>query len=124
MNSAVQVTPEEPLYRLPETVSWRDTDTDCTIVLAQPDLEPELWEQYLDGAVRSYRKHGVECALDLESFRDGRDTTLFYTALDDSGRMVGGLRAKGPYFGAEESHALVEWEGHPDDLRPAAVRCG
>ena len=27
--------------------------------------------------------------------------------------MLGGLRAKGPYFSADESHAIVEWEGQP-----------
>jgi len=113
MNASVLYAPDETLYRLPETVSWRDTDTGCTMVLAQPSGEPDLWEDYLQGALRSYRKHGVECALDLDSFSDGRDTTLFYTALDDSGRMLGGLRAKGPYGSADESHAIVEWDGHP-----------
>ncbi len=63
-------------------------------MLAQPDSEPGLWNDYLQGALQSYEKHGVEAALDLDSFRDGRDTTLFYTALDDSGKMLGGLRAK------------------------------
>lgn len=113
MNISVLSVPDETLYRLPETISWQDEDTGCTIVLAQPDSEPGLWEDYLQGAERSYRKHGVECALDVDSFRDGSDTTLFYTALDANDRVVGGLRAKGPYFAAEDSHALIEWEGHP-----------
>lgn len=112
MNASVLNVPDDTLYRLPETISWQDEDTACTIVLAQPDSEPELWQDYLQGAVMNYRKHGVEDALDLESFEDGRDTTLFYTALDGNGRVVGGLRAKGPYFSADESHAIVEWEGH------------
>jgi hypothetical protein len=113
MNTSVLTVPEVALYRLPETISWQDEDTGCTIVLAQPESEPGLWHDYLEGAQRSYRKHHVECALDLDSFSDGHDTTLFYTALDSEDRMVGGLRAKGPYFSAEESHAIVEWEGHP-----------
>lgn len=113
MNTSVLNVPDETLYRLPETISWQDEDTGCTIVLAQPDSEPGLWQDYLRGAQRSYRKHGVECALALETFRDGSDTTLFYTALDNNDRVVGGLRAKGPYFDADESHAIVEWEGHP-----------
>ncbi len=81
-------------------------------MLAQPDSEPTLW-QTTSWSERNYRKHGVEAALDLDSFRDGRDTTLFYTALDADGRVVGGLRAMGPYFDADESHAIVEWEGQP-----------
>lgn len=113
MNTSVLAVPDETLYHLPETISWQDEDTGCTIVLAQPDSEPTLWQDYLQGAQRNYRKHGVEAALDLDSFSDGRDTTLFYTALDDDGRVVGGLRAKGPYFDADESHAIVEWEGQP-----------
>ncbi|AQT78438.1 hypothetical protein B1R94_03065 [Mycolicibacterium litorale] len=119
MNASVLDFPDQKLYRLPETISWRDADTGCTIVLAQPDSEPELWEDYLQGALRSYRKHGVEAALDADSFSDGRDTTLFYTALDDDGRMLGGLRAKGPYRSADESHAIVEWADQPGQ---AAVR--
>ncbi|MCV7178735.1 hypothetical protein [Mycolicibacterium sphagni] len=113
MNASVLDFPDQKIYSLPETISWRDEDTGCTIVLAQPDSEPELWEDYLQGAVKSYEKHGVGAALDIESFSDGRDTTLFYTALDDNGRMLGGLRAKGPYLAADESHAIVEWEGQP-----------
>ncbi|BBX10285.1 hypothetical protein [Mycolicibacterium aichiense] len=113
MNASVLAFPEQKLYSLPETISWRDEDTGCTIVLAQPDSEPELWEDYLQGALNSYAKHGVEAALDIDSFRDGRDTTLFYTALDDNGKMLGGLRAKGPYLLADESHAIVEWDGQP-----------
>ena len=111
MNASVLDFPNQKLYSLPETISWRDEDTGCTIVLAQPDSEPELWEDYLQGATNSYRKHGVEAALDIDSFSDGRDTTLFYTALDEDGRMLGGLRAKGPYLNPDESHAIVEWEG-------------
>jgi len=112
INCALDVA-DETLHYLPETISWLDTDTGCTMVLAQPADEPGLWQEYVSGALTSYRKHGVESALDIDSFSDGRDSTLFYTALDDSGRMVGGLRAKGPYHRAEESHALVEWQGHP-----------
>ncbi len=33
--------------------------------------------------------------------------------------MIGGVRAKGPLESAEDSHALVEWAGHPGQ---AAVR--
>ncbi len=117
MNASVLAFPEEKkLYTLPETISWRDEDTGCTIVLAQPDSEPGLWEDCLrGGALNSYaKKHGVEAALDIDSFRDGHDTTLFYTALDENGRMLGGLRAKGgPYLLADESHAIVEWDGQP-----------
>lgn len=99
------------LAELPSTVSWYDSDTECTMMLTRPPLEPGLWQDYLKGAWRSYRKHGVETALDVESIADGHDTALFYAAVDSSGNVVGGLRAKGPYVDAHESHALVEWAG-------------
>jgi hypothetical protein len=36
---------------------------------------------------------------------------MFFTVIDDAGRMVGGVRAKGPLRSADDSHAVVEWEG-------------
>ncbi|SOJ53889.1 hypothetical protein MSIMFB_01387 [Mycobacterium simulans] len=109
MPGAVKTMP----YRLPATFNWLDRDTGCTIVLSQPECEPKLWEQYLSGALASYSKYGVESALDFEQMRDGRDTTLFYTAVDDGGRVLGGVRVRGPLPSAEEAHALVEWVDQP-----------
>jgi hypothetical protein len=68
---------------------------------------------YLAGAQRSYRKHGVERALNMAQIQDGNDTALFFAAVDDSGKVIGGTRAKGPYRRAEDSHAAVEWAGQP-----------
>jgi len=101
------------------SLRWNDADTGCTVVMATPSAEPRLWHEYLGGARRSYRKFGVEDALELDSIRDGNDTAMFFAVRDDSGRMIGGLRAKGPLESAEDSHALVEWAGHPGQ---AAVR--
>jgi hypothetical protein len=92
---------------------WHDADTDCTIVVSQPQAEPDLWIEYLLGAERSYHKHGVDAALDWDEIADGGDTALFFAAIDGSGKCVGGARAKEPYRSAEESHAVVEWEGQP-----------
>lgn len=98
---------------LPGTASWWDSDTECTLIVARPSDEPELWADYLAGAVDSYRKHGVECALDMAALRTGCDTVLFFAAVDDHGHMVAGVRAKGPLRSAEDSHAVVEWAGRP-----------
>lgn len=95
----------------PTSPRWHDADTDCTIVVAQPQAEPELWVEYLAGAQRSYHKHGVDAALDWDEIADGSDTALFFAAIDASGKVAGGVRAKEPYRSAEESHAVVEWEG-------------
>ncbi|MCW2687803.1 MAG: hypothetical protein JWR37_2693 [Mycobacterium sp.] len=98
-------------FDIKETLDWWDSDTGCTVVVAPPSAEPKLWAEYLEGAQRSYRKHGVERALDLRAIRTGSDTALFFAAVDETGRVVGGTRAKGPLRSADESHAVVEWAG-------------
>jgi hypothetical protein len=94
-------------------VEWWDPDTECTLVAAQPATEPQLWAEYVRGARDSYCRHGVERALDLTSLRNPNNTSLFLAALDQTGQMVAGVRAKGPYDAADESHAVVEWHGRP-----------
>ena len=102
-----------PSVRLESSAQWWDPDTECTLVLARPGDEPALWQEYLAGADYSYRKHGVECALDIEEIRDGSDTALFFVAIDSNKRIVAGVRAKGPLIDADDSHAVVEWAGQP-----------
>jgi hypothetical protein len=101
--------------RFPPTsgFEWWDPDAECTLVVSSPSADPDLWKDYLAGAVRSYRKHRVERALDLAAFRDGADTAMFWAAVDADGRVIGGVRAKGPLTCADESHAVVEWAGQP-----------
>jgi len=94
-------------------LSWRDPDIDATLVVSQPSADPDLWSEYSAGAQRSYRKHGVESALDIEALHSGADTAMFFAVIDDDGRMVAGVRAKGPLRSADDSHAVVEWEGQP-----------
>jgi hypothetical protein len=94
-------------------IDWWDPETECTLVASEPSAEPQLWTEYVRRARDSYRKHGVEVALELDSLRRPQATSLFLTALDRSGRMVAGVRAKGPYRAAEDSHAVVEWSGRP-----------
>ncbi len=102
-----------PSVRLDTSARWWDPDTKCNLLLARPSDEPELWQEYLAGADYSYRKHGVECALDIDAIKDGSDTVLFLAAIDSRDRIVAGVRAKGPLRGADDSHAVVEWEGQP-----------
>jgi len=98
---------------LPHSINWFDSDTDCTVAISQPDTDPELWHDYLDAAQQSYRAHGVEDVVNAPAIRDGHDTALFWTVSDRRGRLVGGVRAKGPLRGADDSHAVVEWAGRP-----------
>ena len=100
-------------FRLSQGLSWRDPDIDCTLVISQPSTDRGLWAEYVLGAHRSYRKHGVECALDVDALRSGADTTMYLAVIDPAGRMVAGVRAKGPLRSADDSHAIVEWAGQP-----------
>jgi hypothetical protein len=100
-------------FRLRQPLSWHDPDIDCTLVISQPSTDPGLWARYSAGAHRSYRKHGVECALDSDALRSGADTIMFFTVINDAGRMMAGVRAKGPLQSADDSHAVVEWAGQP-----------
>jgi hypothetical protein len=100
-------------FTLPRSFSWRDSHIDCTLAIAQPSAEPELWSEFVAGAHRSYRNRGVEAALDIDVMRTGSDTAMFFVVLDDAGRMLAGLRAKGPLRSADDSHAVIEWSGQP-----------
>ncbi|MGA8331680.1 MAG: hypothetical protein WB777_20630 [Mycobacterium sp.] len=100
-------------FYLRESLKWYDPDIGCTLVVSEPSTDPALWAEYAAGALRNYRKHGVECALDVEALRSGADTALFFAVVDDAGRTVAGVRAIGPLRSAEDSHALVEWAGQP-----------
>ncbi|MGU3499538.1 hypothetical protein [Mycobacterium sp. C31M] len=95
------------------SVRWRSHDADCTLVLATPWAEPELWDDFVAGAVRSYRKHGVVQAIEPSTLADPFTTSLFLAAVTDDGRVIGGVRAQGPYRDADEAHAIVEWAGQP-----------
>ncbi|MBV8929702.1 MAG: hypothetical protein JO152_11320 [Mycobacteriaceae bacterium] len=120
MTTAYLPAPPSPhAFRLPENIRWWDVNTECILVISQPSVDPDLWQLYLDGAQRSYRKHGVESVLDIDAIRNGQDTVLFWAALDGAGQVLAGVRAKGPLRSAEDSHAVVEWAGQPGE---AAVR--
>ncbi|WP_428342620.1 hypothetical protein [Mycobacterium sp.] len=99
-------------FSLNQSFSWPDPDIDGTLVISQPSVDPELWADYAAGAVRSYSKRGVECALDLEALRSGDDTIMFGAVVGDSGRVVGGYRAIA-LRSADQSHAVAEWAGQP-----------
>jgi hypothetical protein len=105
--------------RLAKRLWWRDADTGCRLVITHPYAEPDLWQQYAAGAEHSYRRHGVECALDPDALATGDDTAAFFVVVDDGDTVLGGVRAKGPYGRAQDSHALIEWADQPGE---AAVK--
>jgi hypothetical protein len=94
-------------------VSWWDADAECTVAIARPSDNDALWQEYLHGAERSYRAHGIGNAIDVDAIHRSADTTLFWTMLDPTGTVAGGIRAVGPLTSPLESHAVVEWAGQP-----------
>jgi hypothetical protein len=100
-------------FRLQQRLSWHDVDTGCTLIVSQPAIDSALWAEYSVGAQLSYREHDVECALDVEALHSGADTIMFFAVINHDGRLLAGVRAKGPLRSADDSHALVEWAGQP-----------
>jgi len=105
--------PRRSVFRLQESLRWWDPDTRCTVIVSQPGTDPDLWSEYVRGAKRSYRTHGVERALDLDATQSRHNTSLFFAAVDEAGHVVGGVRATAPLRSADESHAIVEWADQP-----------
>ncbi len=98
---------------LDEGIRWFDSDTECTVVVSTPAADPALWAQFVEGAARSYHMHGIERALDMDSLADDANTQLFHVVVNDAGKIMAGIRAKGPLESPEESHAIVEWADRP-----------
>ena len=98
------------------TACW-DPVAECAMIMARPSAEPELFARYHRGAVASYERFGVSDALDSDVDRCADDTALFWAMTDVSGQVVGGVRAKGPLRGPEDSHAVVEWAGRPGEAQ-------
>ena len=94
-------------------MSWWDPDAECTVAIARPSDNDALWQEYLAGAERSYRRHGISAAIDVDAIRRSCDTTLFWTMLDATATVVGGIRAIGPLSSPDETHAVAEWAGQP-----------
>jgi hypothetical protein len=92
--------------------SYRIAGTGYRMVVASPASDPELWEQYLRTAHEGYRRHGVEGAFELDVIRDGRSTTLFAVAVDDSSNMVAGIRMQA-HESADDAPAVHMWDGQP-----------
>ncbi|BBZ28468.1 hypothetical protein MMAD_27630 [Mycolicibacterium madagascariense] len=101
--------------RLGGVISWWDPLGECAMTIADPHTAPELFAEYHTGAVKSYARFGVGDALDADVARCADDTTLFWALTDVDGRVIGGVRAKGPLRSPEESHAVVEWHGRPGE---------
>src|SRR5579859_4845296 len=93
--------------------SFVDGRSGVRIEVHHPLESPDRWRAYLDGAESRYRAHSILRAFERPRLEDGRTTSLFFVAVDDANRVVGGLRCHGPLRAASEAYALRELEGHP-----------
>lgn len=100
-----------PSLASPGPISCWDPLSECTLTMADPSDQPSLFAEYHRGAVASYARFGVADALDADTERCAEDTALFWAMTDIGGRVVGGVRAKGPLRYPDDSHAVVEWAG-------------
>lgn len=96
-----------------------DPVAECSMIMARPSAEPDLFAEYHRGATASYARFGVSDALDPDTDACAADTALFWVLTNVDGDVVGGVRAKGPLRSPDDSHAIVEWAGQPG---AAAVR--
>ncbi len=95
--------------------SYRDLKSGCQFVYATPTDQPALWHEFLQGALESYARHGVQSVLEYDKVRDGASTRMFIAAVDPAGRVVGGMRAQGTYTSPAQAHAISEWAGQPGE---------
>lgn len=100
-------------------ITYSDPAGEYTMVVARPSEAPDLWREYLDGARRSYERHGCSAALDYGAVRYGSQTRRFYAISDRHGVVRGGLRIQVIRDSATQSHALEEWMGQ--DAQVAVV---
>ncbi|MGX1805857.1 hypothetical protein ACWIGI_09090 [Nocardia sp. NPDC055321] len=98
-----------------DLLRFQDASSGCTFWIGTPQAHPGLWRRNMAGALRAYRRYGVEAALDYDKTADGRSSALFVTAIDAFGEVVAGLRVQGPYTHVDEVNALSAWSGHPGE---------
>jgi hypothetical protein len=105
---------------VPPGTRYYDTQLQCTVLATTPTVSPGLWNEFLDGALRSYTRHGVQDALEYDEIVDGVSTSLFFVAIDSEGDLRGGLRVQGPYTRSDQTHADIEWSS--DEAGRSALR--
>jgi hypothetical protein len=92
-------------------ITFLDATSGVRFEFRDPRNSPVEWQQYLDGALASYRHYGVESALELDLIRDGESTSMFVVGRDWDGTIVGGVRFQGPLLEVDEAHVSSEFAG-------------
>jgi len=90
---------------------FRDQASGYSFSVTTPDESPQLWEEYVRGALDVYQHYGIERALEYDTIAEGRSTPLFFAASNAAGEIVGGVRMQGPYTWLAEVGSLAPWAG-------------
>lgn len=103
-----------------------DERLDVRFEINRPVDRQDLWQCYVRGVTASYRKYGVESALDLPSTSTGATTRLFIVGVDSNGNIVSGMRVQGPLRSSNDAHITKEFSGSPlvRAVIDEAVPCG
>jgi hypothetical protein len=87
---------------------FTDGATGLRVEAHRPDVRPDRWLAYLEGAHRSYRTAAVEAAL-----AEVEQPSMFFVVVDCDDRVIGGIRCHGPLTSSFDAAVLRELAGHP-----------
>src|SRR5580700_2719073 len=73
-----------------------------------PRARPDVWAEYLTGAIEIYEKHGVGEAIRRAHLEDGDGVSMFFVGRRADGKVAAGVRCHGPLDRLEDSQSLRE----------------
>jgi len=79
-----------------------------------PATRPDLWEAYLDGAIREYEKYGLSQLVDRDKLAGADDVSMFFVGIDPDGQVMAGHRCYGPLDDVASSLALPDMASSPE----------
>ena len=85
-------------------------NSDIRLFIFYPADYPYLWEKYLEGLQREYRRLGVSHILDMEMLENPESAVMGVLVIIE-GEIVSGMRFQGPVRKAEEAFIYNEMAG-------------
>ncbi|WP_129666474.1 hypothetical protein [Phytoactinopolyspora endophytica] len=93
--------------------AFRDISSGARIGFYRPADRHDLWEAYVAGAARSYRKYGAENALRLPPTTPSSMAPIFAVVKGSDEEVIGGWYANGPLRAVSEAFAPGEFAADP-----------
>ncbi len=79
-----------------------------------PRARPDVWAEYLAGAIEIYEKHGVGEAINRAFLEDGDGVSMFFVGRRADGRVAAGVRCHGPLDSLKDAQSLREMRSSPE----------